>query len=723
MRNFLPGCLIAATLFVLSFTVDAVEKPITAEARESSDESVTTLQPESGSQPARELADVFARDTFKVDTILCPFKAELEYQPGEIECGLLEVPENRDNPDSRFIELHFVKINAQWSEEDDKAREKQKNSNDIKTKPAPGKRTDPVIYLTGGPGAHAITYVKRFKDHGLVKHRDLYILEQRGIGYSDDFCEFYNIRNPKLGDVNNFAASQMANVEAAAQCARNAKQAGVDISGYNTTENARDVKALRIALGFDNWNVWGISYGSILGQAYIKQDPEGIRAVVLDAIMPLFARDDALFWRVAKWYDRDLKKLDEACEKHGDCADNYPQLGQRIRQAAKSVFGKPIEVEVKDTEAYPSGKAYIFEDTVAMLPFIMFYEQSNYPALPAIIYAWSDIVERRDETYFKLLSQMTSNFFTSSVGMRDAILCNDGGKDSIMNSGLTDLKELPILGAAMGTKESLIKTAELCSIVGTAPRPASEYTMTETDLPTLIIEGDMDPITPPPLAKAILPGLKNATYVEFPYAGHGPSRSVDCAGDMLNLFYDSPNSKPDLSCVDEMELPDFVGSLFHTTFPAKIALIAIEDKKKLAGPGSWLALSLLTLLISFIVLSIGPIGRWFDGRESTQTFGARRAAWLTSVAAVLTLVVFAVAASQTVKSSEFLMLFGMVPLGKWGALLGNVTGLLGILTVWLTVRSRLRLPMSAASLVGFLMTGLAAVSLSLFMIVWDLSIF
>ena len=72
-------------------------------------------------------------------------------------------------------------------------------------------------------------------------------------------------------------------------CARNAQAAGVDYAAYSTIENARDVKALRIALGFDKWNVWGISYGTLLGQAYIKEDPEGILAVALDAIVPVAA--------------------------------------------------------------------------------------------------------------------------------------------------------------------------------------------------------------------------------------------------------------------------------------------------------------------------------------------------------------------------------------------------------------------------------------------------
>ena len=113
------------------------------------------------------------------------------------------------------------------------------------------------------------------KDHTLLDHRDLYILEQRGIGSSDDFCPFYSSRNPLASDVATFEESLESALQRKADCAINASAAGVDLRGYNTIENARDVKALRRALGFEKWNVWGISYGSILGQAYVREDPEG----------------------------------------------------------------------------------------------------------------------------------------------------------------------------------------------------------------------------------------------------------------------------------------------------------------------------------------------------------------------------------------------------------------------------------------------------------------
>jgi pimeloyl-ACP methyl ester carboxylesterase len=481
--------------------------------------------------------DLFSRDTFRLDSVVCPFKGKIDYEPGEIQCYLLQVPENREKPDSRFIELHVVKLDSTW--DDEEAEKKKKDDDENGYRLEPGKRDDPIIYLTGGPGAPATYYIKRFKDHGIRKHRDMYILEQRGIGYSNDFCPYYNIRKPEIGNVATFEEHLAAGYSAAVDCATNAAAHGVDLSGYNTFENARDVKALRIALGFDRWNVWGISYGSILGQAYVKTDPDGILAVVLDAIVPLDIRNNTWAWRSVQWYDRDLQMLDEICQSQPGCAKRYSDLGQRIREATTSVKDNPIVVDVKDSENYPTGKAYFFTDVVAFLPFAFLYEQKEYPGLPGMIYAWAEAVENRDEDLFKAVASAAGSFFDGSQGMTNAILCGDADAEVQAIAGKADIEEFPVLGAAIGTVESYERRAAMCYDHNMLPRDAAEYTPVETDLPALLIEGAMDPITPPPLAKAILPGFSNGTYVEFPYAGHGPSRSVECAGDMLNAFFDN----------------------------------------------------------------------------------------------------------------------------------------------------------------------------------------
>ena len=664
-------------------------------------------------------ADLYARDSYRIDTLVCPFKNDIDYEPGDIECGLLQVPENREDPNSRFIELHFVKLNSTWDDE-----EEDEKDEDEETNLAPGKRDDVVIYLSGGPAAHAKGYVERFKDHGIRKHRDMYILEQRGVGHSGDFCTKYSARKPENFDVESFAEQQEASISAANDCAANAMAAGVDLSGYNTIENARDVRALRLALGIEQWNVWGISYGTVLGQAYANEDPEGIRAIVLDSNVPLNAGDDPQYWQVVKWYDRDLKKLDALCQADAGCAKHYPDLGERIRQATKSVIDNPIVVDVKDTEIYPSGKARIYADIVAFLPFAMFYEQTNYPGLPGMIYAWADLVEKRDETLFKALAQAGGGFGGGfSQGMYNAVFCLDGYRQAMIQSAAADREAFPILSNAFGGAEFDQSFAQHCYDFGMPPRDLAEYAPVSSELPALIVAGDMDPITPPPLAKAILPGFSNATYVEFPFTGHGPLRSVECGGDLLNLFYDDPTAEPDLSCVDEMEAPEFFVPLYTTSIAPRLLLIAVEDEKKLAGPGAWGGLSAIISLIAFIVLSFAAIGRRIDRRQAVDVSGARWAAWLAATFTTVAIVIIGAAVAVTAEASELLPLFGLVPWAWYGAVAGFLGGLLGIAVVVMTVRTRLQKSLPIGTLVGFVMTGLAAVGLSSFLLYWDLGPF
>ncbi|MGB7451277.1 MAG: alpha/beta fold hydrolase [Lysobacterales bacterium] len=660
--------------------------------------------------------DLFARDSYRVDTITCPFKGDIDYDPGEIECGLLQVPENRENPDSRFIELHFVKLNSRWGR-DDYDENRDEDADRHAEGLADGKREDPVIYLTGGPGAPVTYYVNRFKDHTLLDHRDLYILEQRGIGFSDNFCQFYGARNPEVANAAGFEDYLAAANQRTSDCAANARAAGVDLTGYNTIENARDVKALRRALGFEQWNVWGISYGSILGQAYMREDAEGILAIAIDAIMPLSIADSDEYWRVAKWYERDLQKLQEICDSQPACAENYPDMLGRVRAAIKSVRDNPITVDVKNTEAYPSGKAYIHTDMAGYLPFVLFYEQSNYAGLPGVIYAWADAVERRDEAIFSTLAEASAagGLEIGGDGMRDAILCIDGDRAALERAGHLDMEQYPLLGQAIQSGASLARATALCDELGMPMRPAAEFKPIQSDLPILIIEGDMDPITPPPNARAILPGFSNGTYVEFPYAGHGPSRSVKCAGHLLNKFYDNPGAEPDLGCAESMEAPQIWAPMYTHLTLSKLGALYFEDKKKLALPAAWGGLSLVFLLIALPVLTLGPLVRWIDGRRAPDAGRARGLAWLAAAIAVAAILVLGAAAVVTYETSETLLAFGMPPWARYGAWLGVLAMVTGIFSMVSTLGARYRLKLPFGSTLGLLLTGLAATMLGSFM--------
>jgi hypothetical protein len=307
--------------------------------------------------------------------------------------------------------------------------------------------------------------------------------------------------------------------------------------------------------------------------------------------------------------------------------------------------------------------------------------------------------------------------------MANAIVCTDGDAEAQARAGKKDILEYPVLGPALGTAAFWDRRAALCAELGMPQRPAGQYRRAQTGLPGLIIEGDMDPITPPPNAKAILPGFTNVTYVEFPYAGHGPSRSVKCAGDMLNKFYDDPAAKPDLSCVEEMEEPRIYAPLYVSRVTPRLAVLLAEDKKQLAIPAAWAGGSLLVVLVAFLDLTFAPLARRLDRTRAVRAGAVRITAWLAATAAVAAVAVLGAAVAVTARASELLPLFGFVPWARWGAWCGSVAGLLGLLTLLATFRAWRAFQLPRSRVAGFALTGAAALSLSVFLWAWDLAPF
>lgn len=254
--------------------------------------------------------------------------------------------------------------------------------------------------------------------------------------------------------------------------------------------------------------------------------------------------------------------------------------------------------------------------------------------------------------------------------MSSAIFCLDGDEEAQARAGKKDLQDYPVLGAAIGSVESYDRGVALCLEMGMPQRPAEEFEAVQTSLP----------------------GFEQGTYVEFPYAGHGPSRSVECAGSLLNKFYDNPNSDPDLSCVDEMEEPQIWAPMFITGLAPRLMVLLAEDKKALAIPAAWAGLSVIITLLAFLHLTLLPVGRMIDGRDAVDT-------------------------------SELLLVFGLVPWANFGAWGGLLAGLLGLGTLLATIRARLRMTLPIGTLLGLLITGAAAVSLSAFLLAWELAPF
>ena len=190
----------------------------------------------------------------------CPnpiYGAGLDLGP-EFTCGYLTVPENRTKSDSRTIRLAVATRKAT----------------------APSPKPDPILFLTGGPGGSGLA-----EGPGVAKQwppdRDVIFLDQRGALKSEPFLSCPEVDTFMEHTVElSWSAPATAEQGAAATrtCRDRLAAAGADLAAYNTTENAADVADLRTALGIDEWNIYGISYGSDLALQTCAITPPGSAA-------------------------------------------------------------------------------------------------------------------------------------------------------------------------------------------------------------------------------------------------------------------------------------------------------------------------------------------------------------------------------------------------------------------------------------------------------------
>lgn len=633
---------------------------------------------------------------------VCPFG--FDYEVGELSCGFIAVPENRGNPDSRMIRINYVKIASTAEDEADV-------------------RDDPAIYLTGGPGVALEGYAERLREHDILLQRDLYILEQRGIANSGEFCPFYDAVRRDLAWAETPLQGSINGAERMRECFRTARQAGVDLTGYNTVENARDVRALRQALGFENWNVWGISYGSVLGQMVLQEDPDGTRAMVIDAIVP---NDLVGLGRIGRWVNRVLDNVYSTCTDAAVCED----LEARVTAAMQQLKQERITVEVDNTEINPEGRVSFGAEIVVFAPFMMMYEQDEHPAVPGVMDTILTAVESGDMSLFELLaSDGDMGGVTVSQGMSSAIRCNDGYFAASAAVADEDVAENPIL-QGLGFAEGAAYQAQVCVEEGLTPRRhAGSYGLVETDIPVLVVNGAWDPVTPPPLAERIMPGLSNSRYVEVPFAGHGPTRSMaDCAGPVMNSFFDNPDPQAlDASCLEAgVGQPVYV-DFFTSSAVIKAGSMAADDPKTLAPAAIWLGLPLLLLIFSATIYPLAWLARRISLNSaealSADTGGARWLAWFASLSGLAFPAMVGLGAYEASEISQFAIIAGMTSTastGAWMALLAGVFGLLALIQLW---RARAGGSVRIGSLLGITITGLSAIALAAFAVSWDLAPF
>ena len=479
------------------------------------------------------------------DPVFEPGECQFQMPPGQVEgetvdCGYLVVPEDRANPHSRTIRLALAVFRP----------------------PGGNTNQDPVVYLEGGPGGSPLKLLA-IRDFAtsyapvLSEGRELILVDQRGVGRSEPALEcpgfvrlYLDLLDQRLeGERLDGDVMRALKVEALSDCAETLG-ATANLEMYNSAASAADIEDLRLALGYDQLDLWGTSYGTWLALAVMRDYPAGVRSAVLDAPAP---PQVDLYADTPDSFARALDEVFTACADDDACDAVYPDLEDVFLETIERLDAEPVSVTLLDPIA--GERVPLLMDGSAFLEQVFrgLYSTAMRQALPSAIY------DAREGTFDTLLLTSQLDVLRQhfrSWGMYFSVLCHDEVPFSSAEAFEVARARHPELAGMYDHFELGPLVFEACEAWGAGMAESDENEPVRSDIPTLIMTGQYDPIVPPAFGEAIAESLENATLLLFPGLSHGAS-GTECATDIMLAFLDDPSVTPDARCLFDPAIARF----------------------------------------------------------------------------------------------------------------------------------------------------------------------
>jgi pimeloyl-ACP methyl ester carboxylesterase len=397
--------------------------------------------------------------------------------------------------------------------------------------------TEAITFLAGGPGSAATEVVPfALQLHGsLLQDRDFLFVDQRGTGGSNPLvCELYDPADPRsaLGDF--FPP-------AAIQACRTRLEERADLRLYTTAIAADDLDDVRAAFGYETLTIHGVSYGTRAALVYMRRHPERVRAAVLEGAAPPDVFMPVAFARDAQ---RALDGVLAACEADAACSSAFPTVRADARRAFAGLESGPVEVRVLEPERGDVVQVALSRDLAAEAVRYMLYSAGTAGFLPVVLNraAGGDYGALAEFALFGRTSIVASG----ANGMYLSVTCAED---------LPWADEVEAERAAEGTflrDYRLRQQGDACRLWPRGDVPADFADPVRVAVPTLILSGEWDPVTPPAQGDLVASRLPASRHLVIPGAGHGAGGLVNaaCVHGIATAFMAHPSTDDlDTACL------------------------------------------------------------------------------------------------------------------------------------------------------------------------------
>lgn len=437
------------------------------------------------------------------------------------ECGYLVVAENRGRPAGRTYRLAVVTYRAKTP--DNQA---------------------PLLLLHGGPGGVGGTHFPwgNTVQSPLARGQDVVIFDMRGVGASEPrLCPNFETAAAFVKPTRReWEADYRTAVRA---CVAQLDSIGIDRTAFGADVNAMDAVDLRRTLGYARWDIYGVSYGSLVVQELLRIDSPATRAAALVsgiALGPMHSGELALA------HQNTLHNIFAQCAAQPACQRAFPALQADFQALYDELMAKPLELAVPNG-AQPrmvllNGERFITEMRQGL-------------AQPAIVRRIPLLVHelRHGDRTAALRYMIGTGVISAWDALTHLVGCNQSGASYRATVAAT----LPSLHPPYRAVADDVR--DHCDLWLPQPTRQSDTRPVVSDVPTLVVHGEFEVADVKRTQQLMTAGLKRAYAYTFSGLGHA-GQTVGCYGAVIERFLQNPTRAPDSSCIGAMQ-----GIQFKTT--------------------------------------------------------------------------------------------------------------------------------------------------------------
>lgn len=426
-------------------------------------------------------------------------------------CGVLAVPLDRANRQSVTLQLSIAVV------------------------PALNRHAEaaPLFLLAGGPGQGAISmytsYASAFtrvnRDHDLV------LLDQRGTGNSSPLsCEYPD-------DWQAPPDPMPALRQATADCL---KRYGDAVRFYTSSAAVADLDAVRGALGYPVIDLYGVSYGTRVAQLYMRRFPATVHAAILDGVT---YPEQAIGPDTPQDGERALELIVRRCQEARDCSVAYPELQRELAELRRRFGPERVMLTIDDPNTGLPLKIEFNRSVLnASLRFLS-YSANQASLLPALIHQASLGSFGRLAAQTIMAARQVGAQLAS--GMQNSVLCAEDVP--FFTTGDRDRARLSHTYQGADQLDALL---EICKLWPRGGADADLHLPLTSGIPTLLLSGEADPVTPPADAERAALGLARHRLLTVSGEGHGQV-ATGCVPRLMAEFLNTGSTeKLDATCLD-----------------------------------------------------------------------------------------------------------------------------------------------------------------------------